>query len=292
MTDLAQRWGVTVERERRPERGTNNIVWFINDSFVLRVYQNLTMDRVVAEHRLLDALRTTDLPFDVPAPIATPDGATVIETPDGPAALYPMLPGRPAANGDLRELELVGAATGDLMRALGQLPRELAPIDWRVSVSGIHPAVPDVEDLVRELQRNAPGTAGLDRFASAWRPADTAYLEMDLPCQICHTDMAPGNVLIADGRVTAVLDFEVAGWDLRVCDYVAGLVQSTDTEREAEAFDEGFRAKFQLTTEERAAVPTLRLLRQIATVVWRAGRWRQGKATLDDVRERLAAISA
>src|SRR5207245_446911 len=125
-----------------------------------------------------------------------------------------------------------------------------------------------------------------------WPTVDAAYLAMDLPCQICHSDMAAGNVLIDDGRVTAVLDFEVAGWDLRVADYVAGLVQSTDTTAEEAAFDRGFSKRLQFSSEERAAVPTLRLLRQFGTVVWRAGRWREGKSTLADVCERLGAISS
>jgi len=290
VAELAENWGISVRQVSRPDRGTNNLVWFLNDSYVLRVYQNLTAARVASEHRLLEALGKTDLPYALPTPIPTPGGLTSVETPDGPAALYRLLAGRPARTGDVLEIELVGAALADLMLALGGLPAELAPVDWRVPLSRIHPAVSDIGDLVEELRRVAGGAKGLGVLASAWAGVDSAYLEMDLPCQICHSDMAPGNVLIVDGRVTAILDFEVAGWDLRVADYVAGLVQSTDSVDEEQAFTRGFDARLELTREERAAVPTLRLLRQIATVVWRAGRWREGKATLADVCDRLAAL--
>jgi homoserine kinase type II len=113
---------------------------------------------------------------------------------------------------------------------------------------------------------------------------------MELPCQICHLDLAPGNVLVENNQVVGILDFEVAGWDLRVNDFVAGLEQSTDSMGQEEAFTQGFRRRLALTGDEWAAVPTLQLLRQISTVAWRAGRWRQGKATLADVVERLARL--
>ena len=113
---------------------------------------------------------------------------------------------------------------------------------------------------------------------------------MELPAQVCHLDMSPSNVLIDGDRAVGVLDFEVAGLDLRVTDFVAGLEQTTDTKLEEDVFVRGFRSRTDLTPEEWEAVPTLRRLRRIATVVWRAGRWREGKSSLDDVRERLAAI--
>src|SRR5688500_14426761 len=118
MPDLAATWGVQVQEVSRPDRGANNLVWFLNGDFVLRVYQNLTEAQVEAEHRLLAGLQEINLPFAVPAPIPTPSGATWMATPDGPAALYPMLPGRPARDGDLDELGLLGSALGDLMVGL------------------------------------------------------------------------------------------------------------------------------------------------------------------------------
>lgn len=144
---IASAWGIAPTTVVRPDRGWNNIVWLIDDAYVLRIYQNLDADRVAAEHRLLEALSGAGLPFAVPVPIATPDGKTFVTTPDGPAALYTFLPGRPGRVGDLTDIELAGAALGDLMTVLGGLPFELAPIDWRGPLSGVHTAVPDVAAL-------------------------------------------------------------------------------------------------------------------------------------------------
>jgi homoserine kinase type II len=292
VAEIASAWDVEVESARSPELGWNNLVWFVNEAYVLRVYRNLDAARVEAEHRLLTALATSGPPFAVPVPIPTSDGATVVATADGPAALYPFLRGRTARHGDVAELELIGAALGDLIVALRALPFELAPVDWRGPLGRVHPAVPDVVDLIAELRREAPDAPGLSVFDATWEATDRTYCAMDLPVQICHLDFGASNVLIDGGRVVAILDFEIAGLDLRINDVVAGLVQSTDGPAEEEAFLRGLRSRLELTDAEWAAVPVLRHLRLIATVAWRAGRWREGKSTLEDVLERLAALTA
>ena len=291
MTELALRWGVAASSMRRPERGTNNLVSIIDDRYVLRVYRNLEIDHVEREHRLLEALVAAGASFAVPVALATLEGETIVPTSDGPAAMYELLPGEPVQPNDEHTFLRLGAALGEMMDVLSRLPRDLAPANWRAPLSGVHPAVPDVADLVDELRRVAPDASGLDVFAETWAETDRRYLELDLPCQICHLDFAPGNVLIDGGRVTAIIDWEIAGWDIRVNDYVAGLVQSTDRRDEEEAFARGFASRFTLSEAEWDAVPTLRHLRLLATAVWRAGRWRDGKATLDEVRTRLAALA-
>jgi homoserine kinase type II len=72
-------------------------------AYVLRVYRN-TADpgRVGYEHALLRALQRETLPFAVPCPVRTPEGATAMPvapaSPGGApalAALFPQLPGGP-----------------------------------------------------------------------------------------------------------------------------------------------------------------------------------------------------
>ena len=48
----------------------------------------------------------------------------------------------------------------------------------------------------------------------------------------------------------------------------------------------------ELTEAEAAAVPDLLMARAMGTVVWRAGRWRRGQASLDEVSVRLRDLSA
>ncbi|WP_412539688.1 phosphotransferase [Longispora sp. K20-0274] len=275
--EIARGWGVSARSARRPDQGTNNSVWILDDGYVLRVYQNLPLDRVLAEHRLLAALGPAGLSFRVPTPVGP-----VLETAAGPAALFEYLPGTAGRRG--ADVEAMGAALGELDLALGTLDPALAPTDWRVPLSEVHPAVPDVDALVGDLRAACGPHPGLDVLDRRAAETDAAYRKMDLPVQICHLDFAPGNLLFADGRVSAVLDFEIAGLDLRVSDLVAGALQC------GPGFVRGYRSIVDVSEAELAAVPVLTLLRAMSSVVWRAGRWRQGLSTLDEVVERLAEI--
>jgi len=68
-----------------------------------------------------------------------------------------------------------------------------------------------------------------------------------LPVQVVHGDVAASNLLADErsGEVTAVLDFDIAGADLRVQDLVVGLKQSgaleaPDWQRRATALVRGY----------------------------------------------------
>jgi Ser/Thr protein kinase RdoA (MazF antagonist) len=88
----------------RSDRGTNNQTFLVAQGcrrFVLRISENLSVAQVHAEQRLLRWLRRADLPFEVPEPVATTGGLTVIETAAGPATLCRWLPGvRPDLAGE------------------------------------------------------------------------------------------------------------------------------------------------------------------------------------------------
>ncbi|GAB3422418.1 phosphotransferase enzyme family protein [Flindersiella endophytica] len=296
-------WDLPVPLDaRQPDRGSNNLVWLIDDTYVLRIYQNLEVSRIEAELRLLEALRAVDgLPFAVPVPIASSSGRAVVGTVQGPAVLFPLLPGRTAERTDPHEIELTGEALGHLDLALAKLPPDLAPIDWRGTLDAVHPAVPSVADLCTELERLLPAEDGVRRLRDQAEELDEDYLRLldKLPVQIIHGDLATSNVLInTDGQVSAVLDFEIAGLDLRVTDLVAGLSMAVDWEDPARAAEQesAFRGGYQrvvtLDAAEEAAIPALLRRRLLGSAIWRAGRWRLGLSDLDDVRERLAAIPA
>ncbi|WP_027345964.1 phosphotransferase enzyme family protein [Hamadaea tsunoensis] len=292
-------WGLPEpDSVRSPERGSNNITHLLEVGrrpYVLRVYQNLDADRVAAEHRLLAALAGQDLGFAVPSPLPTMDGCTWVDTEEGVAALFAYLPGRMAYRDNPTELELIGQALGDLDLALARLPLDLAPIDWRRPLHAIHPAVPDLHALIADLLQAMPGYAGALWLAEVVEKTagEQERLWASLPVQIIHGDMAASNVLVEDGRVSAVLDFEIAGADLRVTDLVGAILQCTDgwwepggTEQ-AEIFLRGYHSRLRLTPEEYAAFPTVLRLRAMGSAIWRAGRWKRGQSTLHDVRLRL-----
>ena len=272
---------------RQPEHGTNNLVRIVDTGtsrFVLRIHHNATIAQVAAERRLLTALAdNARLSFRVPVPMLTTDGRPAVATPHGPASVTQWIPGDHPSR-DREGLELAGIALGELDTALAALPADLAPTDWSSrSLSAIHPHVQDLGALAAELTKVLPTEPSARWFADRAPEieAETARWYAVLPRQIIHGDYALGNVLVDDGRVTGMLDFEIAGIDLRVTELCAALVQSTDDLRadQVAAFRRGYGVHVQLLDVERDALPTLIRYRTLGSIVWRAGRWRAGYAT-------------
>lgn len=299
---LASAWGLPApESIRLAERGTNNTVRIVESagrSYVLRIYHNLAPTTITAEHRLLDALATRDLSFGVPRAIPTPAGAKTVETATGWAALTPYFTGRHPDADAPAEVELAGAALGELDAALAAISDELAPTDWRRALDTTHPAVPDLDRLAEDLAPLLPSRP-VDDCLRVLAPAlDATYLGLldRLPTQIVHGDYALSNVLVDRGRVTCVLDFEVAGLDLRVNDLVAALLQcrrdwwETDALDRIAAFCRGYGRQVTPRDDELAAIPDLARYRTLGSLVWRAGRWRSGLASLAELEPRLDSV--
>jgi Ser/Thr protein kinase RdoA (MazF antagonist) len=53
---------------------------------------------------------------------------------------------------------------------------------------------------------------------------------------------------------------------------------------------EGYACVQEMTGAEAAAVPRLLSTRMVASVLWRAGRWRRGQAELAEVADRLRGL--
>jgi homoserine kinase type II len=299
---LLAHWGIAPDARLAAAGGTNNRTFVVTAGsarWVLRISQNLTAAQVRAEHRLLARLREAGLPFAVPEPVPALTGDFLAETPAGPATVTKWLPGvRPDLSGG-QALERFGLAIGQLSLALGRIPRQDAPHDWLTSAH-VHPDVPDVAELCRDLADAGAGVGAeltrlLEGFEQgAWLTGAGAGLRI----QVVHGDLAASNVLADErtGEVTAVLDFEIAGADLRVQDLVVGLKQSgaldaPDWQRRTAALARGYCDVQELTEAEVAAAPDLLLARAIGTVIWRAGRWRRRQASLDEVSVRLHALA-
>lgn len=288
---LLKNWGLGTPSEiSSPSNGTNNWVRLLRfgaDRYALRVQRAADPRKVNAEHRLLEELTRCGLSFDVPAPIPATDGTTAVETPVGLATLSRQLPGVHPARSE-REMELAGRAAGELCAALADLPLELAPSDWRRPLATIRPEFAELSDLYALLRRELPGAA-TEWLTTRAPEIDLAMQELRqrLPVQIVHGDFGLSNLLIAEDRVSAVLDFELAGLDLRFADLVTALHQPTPGQ--VSAFRRGYAAFTVLSADEEAALPTMFRHRAIGSAIWRAGVWLAGHATLDDIRVRLEA---
>lgn len=291
--------------------GTNNVVERVETpagSFVLRRYGNHTNPaRLVFEHDVLAGLARQGLPFAVPLPRATVTSATyaILPAPDGAptlATLTPLIPGAPPDRADLDLARLAGEALAQLDVALARLPAPTAGagLTWRATgdLARCHPLVPDPAAALGELSL-APGDRDrlLERYT--WLLARLPALYATLPRQLCHEDLDPSNVLVAEGRVTGVLDFEFCTRDLSVVDLTVPLtwwpveVYGTGAEWPMiAALAAGYARYVTLRADEIAALPTLFLLRALSSLIHRLGRHRQGLCPLGDVLARAHAALA
>lgn len=114
-----------------------------------------------------------------------------------------------------------------------------------------------------------------------WRSEATSLMAFvaneypDLPQQLCHNDFAPPNLLMRDGRVAAILDFEFACPAARALDVAMALrmIMQLDSNPQnswamAEQFCCGYAEWITLTAQEIAAMPQLIGLRTAIPLIW------------------------
>jgi homoserine kinase type II len=306
---LERAWGIAGPwRAELLTRGTNNLVQRVatpTGSYVLRVYSNTTdAARLRFERDVLAQLTEARLPFALPTPLSTLDGAYFLDvkTEQGQAlaTLTPFIPGQPPDRDNLDQATSAGVALGRLTLAMAQLDTPADGISWRSSgdLAHCHLLVPDPPAAFAVLplpdekrQRLISGYA--------WLIERIPDLYATLPQQLAHEDFDPGNVLMEETRVTGVLDFEFCARDLRVMDLTVALtwwpVRWFGTGAEwpiIAAFASGYARHITLTDGEIAALPTLFRLRAYTSLIHRLGRAQQGLSTLEEALDRAEAAIA
>ena len=288
----ARHWPIAGATLTAPERGTNNVIRVVSTDRpigTLRIYQNLDHDRVAREHRLLRRLAAAGLPFRVPRPWPTGDGATLIESPWGAISLIDWIDGQRPDLERPDAARAAGRALAELDRALAEVSVADAPFDWlgpdlaRATIdSGLVTALAD---------------AGLPDDRADWlrQRAVPPVRDPGLPVQVIHCDPAASNLLVLEGprlEVSGILDFEVAGRDLRINDLVILLFQSgcldgADWPAKTGELVAGYAEVITPGPAEIMIIPSLIAARALGTVGWRATRWRTGLDSVPDVADRI-----
>jgi len=274
------------------QAGVNNTVWLVRTGageFIWKESRHALGSAAALEyeHWLIEELARQSPPFAVPVPVRTRDGKTYCGLPGGGLGLLlPRLPGEQITRHDPAEIAAFGEAGGALMVALAGVPPR--PHPTMVSYGnprGIHPRIPDPYTLTPTAV-GLPDTPEHAELFGWWRAvlADTAaFIDgpyRALPRQMTHSDFAPGNTLVVEGKVVAILDFEFAQPDVRAIDVASALVHSMRLwERTtpaalamAAAYSRGFARAASLTGAEIAALPNLMILRSVVATIWWLGR--------------------
>lgn len=290
--------------------GTNNTLYRVTSvvpgapAYALRLAAPHHDERHMRlEYSVLTALERQGLPFAVPTPILTADGAPwaslALANHPTRTSLTRQIRGVRPAPSDLALTVSCGEAIGALDGALASvtLDEQEAAISWRSAgaLDRISPFVPDPLTAFETLDISAGERerlrAGYEYVAGALPALYTA-----LPQHLVHEDPDPGNVLTEDGRVTGVLDFEFLARDLRVADLTIALVWWPESVRESggewpviAALARGYARSLHLTAPEIDAIPTLYRMRGYTSLIHRMGRALQGVSPMEHTVARARA---
>jgi aminoglycoside phosphotransferase (APT) family kinase protein len=189
--------------------GTDNALFRLGDDKLVRLPRLEVVDGQVERDARLLPLLAPQLPVAVPEVLAT--GAPSVDYP-WTWGVYRWLPGEALPAERLGE---AAGAAGDLARFLVAL-RALDPADAPPRRSrGVPLATRDefVRSSVAELEGRLDTTDALPIWAAALRVP-----EWDGPPTWIHGDLMPGNLIVRNGRLHAVIDWSLACAGDPACD--------------------------------------------------------------------------
>ena len=168
---------------------------------------------VPKEHRWLPVLAAA-LPLPVPEPVGL--GAPGCGFPRA-WSVYRWLPGTTASRGSVHDLDSFARDVAGFLRCLQQVDARGGPLAGAHSFGRGGP-LSLYEGDVRACLDRLPSDLDRDAVESTWRAAtSTAY---DAEPRWFHGDLAPSNLLVQDGRLSAVIDFGTCGTGDPACDLV------------------------------------------------------------------------
>ncbi|CAM5277570.1 aminoglycoside phosphotransferase family protein [Streptomyces badius] len=177
---------------------------------------------VATEHRWLPRLAER-LPFPVPLPLAqgVPDEAF-----PRPWSVCTWLDGANPAPGDgSSSSDFLAADLAECVLALRRVDPAQAPPAYRSEPLASRDAT------TREALASLAGIVDAEVVAAAWNEALSAPPFAAAPVWV-HGDLQPGNVLVADGRLAAVIDFGCTGLADPAVDLIAAWYLLTAGARE------------------------------------------------------------
>jgi homoserine kinase type II len=206
----------------------------------------------------------------VPGPVADRQGGTLQTLNGRPACLIEFAPGVSVTEATPAAAHEVGVALGRLHLAAHDFTavraNALGPASWA-------PLAARCDGRLGEIDAALPGLVEAGLAAAADWP-------VGLPVTTIHADLFPDNVLLLDGKVTALIDFYFACTDLRAYDVAvthAAWCFSHDGRQffpeRAAALMQGYGAVVALTAAERAALPRLAAGAALRFTLTRAYDW-------------------
>lgn len=205
--------------------GWDNTSFRVGDDYLARLPSAAGyVPGVAKEHRWLPVLRTL-LPVPVPEPVAL--GAPGCGFPR-PWSVYRWLPGETAGEARVSDLDAFARDVAMFLTALWAVDTDGGPAAGAHSFGRGGP-VSAYDAEVLDRLGVLPAHLTRDRVLDLWQAATSSTFDAE-PCWF-HGDMTPSNLLVADGRLSAVIDFGTCGVGDPACDLVIAWTTLDDDAR-------------------------------------------------------------
>ena len=203
--------------------GTDNALYRLGADMVVRLPRiGWAVGGVETEQTWLPRLAPL-LPVAVPLPLAQGEPGHGFPW---PWSVYRWLDGEHPVAGRLAEPRALASDVAGFVRTLQRIDSAGGP------PSGRGVPLERVDDATRTAIGELEGVIDTEATIAAWDAA-RRNAPWSGPPVWTHGDLAPGNLLIEDGRLTAVIDFGLAGVGDPACDLiVAWTVLPPETRRE------------------------------------------------------------
>jgi aminoglycoside phosphotransferase (APT) family kinase protein len=247
--------------------GWDNRTFRLGDSMSVRLPSGPAyVPQVEKEHRWLPGL-APHLPLPIPQPLAKGapgEGFT------WPWSVYRWLEGEPAAPDRITDLDDFARALAGFLTALHRIDAAYGPPAGQHNFHrGGRLAVYDVE--TRAALSALHGRIDIAAAETAWATALASRWQR--PPVWVHGDIAPGNLLVRNGHLRAVIDFGGSAIGDPACDLVIAWTLFTGTGRET------FRAALGLDDETWARARGWALWKALITAAGHDGNQREAAAS-------------
>ena len=207
LVDQFPQWA-QLQLRRTASTGTDNAIYRLGDRMGVRVPRiHWAVHQIEIEYQWLGRL-APQLPVAVPKPLAK--GAPGAGYPY-PWLIYGWLEGEDALASPATEWNQLARDVAAFVLALQRIDPTDAP-PARSRGGPLAPHDKDARRAIRQLDASL-----VDRAMEIWQEALLADPWTGPPVWL-HGDLSPGNVLVADGRLSGVIDWSAAGVGDPVCE--------------------------------------------------------------------------
>ncbi|WIM93720.1 aminoglycoside phosphotransferase family protein [Actinoplanes oblitus] len=191
--------------------GWDNRTFHLGDEMLVRLPSAGEYAGAVAKEQRWLPVLARQLPLPIPAPLA--EGLPSADYPH-PWSVYRWLDGEPAATATIADTDAFAVAIADFLLALQQIDAAGGPPPGQHNWFRGGP----LRTYDAQMRSAAPGFPDGDRLLAIWAEALAARWT-GKPVWF-HGDVAPGNLLVRDGKLSAVIDFGTSGVGDPACDLV------------------------------------------------------------------------